>query len=151
MQAEADAEAIRLKAQAEADAIRLKKLAEAEGELRMAEVTKALKSAETQNIVNLKQSGVDDATVAQYILRDEYKLIAEADAKKFEHVQTGNVTVVGDASTAGDFMLNTVKKISELSSVKGLIPGLPGLFGKLNQFDDKNTKTEEFPPVENKD
>ena len=81
-----------------------------------------------------------------WILRDQYKEIAEADAKKFEHIQTGNVTVIGGSQEAGNFLLNTVKAVSEVSGVKDLLPGVSGLLGKAKKFDEKNG--ESFENVE---
>ena len=138
MEAEADAEAIKIKAAAKAEEIRATMLAEAEGKLKLAEVKKQEIAAETANICALKEAGISDEAIVQWTLKDEYKFIAEADAKKFEHVQTGNVTVVGGAGEAGNFMLDTVRKISEVSSVKDMIPGLPGLFAKADNWSKKH-------------
>lgn len=136
-EAKADAEAEITRAKAKAEAIRLMKLADAEGELALAKVQEALKAAESANIVALKNAGMDDTAIVQWTLKDEYKHIAEADAKKFEHVQTGSVTVVGGSDAAADFMVNTVKKIQEFSALKTMIPGAAGVLSALERFDNK--------------
>lgn len=138
LNAEGEAEKIRQQALAEADSIRAKLKAEAEGKLELAKVEQVLKAAETENIANLAKSGVSDVAQVSYILKEEYKLIAAEDAKKFEHINTGNVTVVGGESTVGKYLLNTVEAISKVSSLRGLVPGLDGVLGKLENFDRKN-------------
>ena len=138
LNAEGEAEKIRQNALAEADSIRAKLRAEAEGKLELAKVEQVLKAAETENIANLAKSGVSDVAQVSYILKEEYKLIAAEDAKKFEHINTGNVTVVGGESTVGKYLLNTVEAISKVSSLRGLVPGLDGVLGKLEDFDRKN-------------
>lgn len=138
LNAEGEAEKIRQQALAEADSIRAKLKAEAEGKMELAKVEQVLKAAETENIANLAKSGVSDVAQVSYILKEEYKLIAAEDAKKFEHINTGNVTVVGGESTVGKYLLNTVEAISKVSSLRGLVPGLDGVLGKLEDFDRKN-------------
>ena len=136
-EAEADAEAIKIKAEAEAGRIKALKLAEAEGELAMAKVKKESIAAETANIVALKEAGMEDTAIVQWTMKDEYKYIAEADAKKFEHVNTGNVTVVGGPEDAGKFMLGTVEAVQKFSALSGMIPGVSGVLSKISNWDKK--------------
>ena len=136
-EAEADAEAIKIKAAAEAGRIKALKLAEAEGELAMAKVKKESIAAETANIVALKEAGMEDTAIVQWTMKDEYKYIAEADAKKFEHVNTGNVTVVGGPEDAGKFMLGTVEAVQKFSALSGMIPGVSGVLSKISNWDKK--------------
>ena len=70
-------------------------------------------------------------------MKDEYKYIAEADAKKFEHVNTGNVTVVGGPEDAGKFMLGTVEAVQKFSALSGMIPGVSGVLSKISNWDKK--------------
>ena len=137
-EAKADAEAIKLKAQAEAEAIRLRMVAEAEGQVAMAKAKKEAIAAETANIVALKESGMSDEAIVNWTLKEEYKLIAEADAKKFEKITTGNVTVIGGTDTASNFILDTVKAVQQFRGAADMVPGMSGLFGKLENFDEKN-------------
>jgi hypothetical protein len=63
------------------------------------------------------------------------------DAKKFEKVTTGNVTVIGGTDTASKFILDTVKAVQQFRGASDMVPEMSGLFGKLESFDAKN-KTE---------
>ena len=146
-EAQAEAEAIKLKAAAEAEAIRIKKLADAEGELKFAEVKRKNIEAESAHIVAMANAKAPEQAIISWILRDQYKEIAEADAKKFEHISTGNVTVIGGSQEAGNFLLNTVKAVSQVSGVKDLLPGVSGLIGKAKKFDEENNEKENFEDV----
>lgn len=58
------------------------------------------------------------------------KEVAEANAKVFEHIQLGNVTVYGDSNTAGQFMAKNLAPSLEIArnlpiadSLKQIITG----------------------------
>lgn len=140
-EASAEAEAIRLKAKAEAEALKMRMEAEAAGQIAQAKAKKESIAAETANIVALKEAGMSDEAIVNWTLKEEYKLICEADAKKFEKVTTGNVTVIGGTDTASNFILDTVKAVQQFRGAADMVPGMSGLFGKLENFDEKN-KTE---------
>lgn len=149
IEAAADAEKILTIAKAEAEAIKLKKLAEAEGELKMAEVQKVLKSAETENLANLKRAGISDVAAISYILRDQYAGIISAEQAKFEHLNLGEIKVIGDASQASNFLTKIVDGVQKSSVLGDLIPGLTGLLAAGTKFDKKQLeKLGESKPAE---
>jgi len=137
IEAQAEAEKILAIAKAEAERIRLTKLAEAEGELRMAEVKKALGQAETENIANMVRAGLGEAAAISFILRDKYEGIISAEQAKFEHINLGEVKVVGDASQASSFLTKIVDGVQKSSVLGDLIPGLTGLLAAGTKFDRK--------------
>lgn len=137
IEAQAEAEKILAIAKAEAERIRLTKLAEAEGELKMAEVKKALGQAETENIANMVRSGLGEAAAISFILRDKYEGIIKAEQAKFEHINLGEVKVVGDASQASSFLTKVVDGVQKSSVLGDLIPGLTGLLAAGTKFDRK--------------
>ena len=137
IEAEAEAEKILKIAKAEAEKIRLTKLAEAEGDLAKAEVQKALSAAETEDIANLVRAGLGEAGAISFILRDKYEGIIGAEQAKFQHLQLGEVKVVGDASQASKFLTQVVDGVQKSSVLGDLIPGLTGLLAKGTKFDQK--------------
>ena len=137
IEAEAEAEKILAIAKAEAEKIRLTKLAEAEGELRLAEVQKVLKAAETENLANLKRAGISDAAAISYILRDQYEGIIAAEQAKFSNLKLGEIKVIGDASLASNFLTKIVDGVQKSSVLGDLIPGLTGLLAAGTKFDQK--------------
>jgi flotillin len=139
IEADAEAEAIKRKAVAEAEAIRIKALAEAEGRLKIAEAKKAEKAAETADMQALLGSGMTGSQIVQVYLKEELKEIAEADAKKFEHINLGQVTVLGGPETAANFMGGIVKAVESVNTLKDNIPGAKGLMGLLDSFDEKHS------------
>ena len=150
-EATADANAELIRAKAKAEAIRLQKLAEAEGELKLAEVKAANIAAETENIANLKRAGLGDGAIVSYYLKDQYVGIAEAQSSMLEKISLGNITVVGGSNEAGNFMLDIVKKLQEVSALKGVIPGLTGALGKLEKFDQESSEDQPKPETEGKE
>ena len=149
IEAEAEAEKILAIAKAEAESIRLKKLAEAEGELRMAEVQKVLKAAETENLANLKRAGISDVAAISYILRDQYEGIIAAEQAKFSNLKLGEIKVIGDASLASNFLTKIVDGVQKSSVLGDLIPGLTGLLAAGTKFDKKQLeKLGESKPAE---
>ena len=145
-EANEEANALLIKAKAEAEAIRLKKLAEAEGELKLAEVKAANIAAETENIANLKRAGLADGAIVQWAIKDQLVGVAQAQTQMFEHLNLGQVTVVGGSEQAGSFLMDLVSKVSQASALKDMIPGATGLIGKLEKFDQDN-KPEKFEDV----
>lgn len=149
IEAQGEAQRILEIARAEAERIRLTKLAEAEGELRMAEVKKALGQAETENIANMVRAGLGEAAAISFILRDKYEGIIGAEQAKFEHINLGEVKVVGDASQASSFLTKIVDGVQKSSVLGDLIPGLTGLLAAGTKFDQKQlngTKPENPKP-----
>ena len=149
---EAEAEAVKILAiaKAEAERIRLTKLAEAEGELKMAEVKKALGQAETENIANMVRAGLGEAAAISFILRDKYEGIISAEQAKFEHINLGEVKVVGDASQASSFLTKVVDGVQKSSVLGDLIPGLTGLLAAGTKFDRKQISSIPGAPTDPK-
>lgn len=148
LEAEAEAEAELIKAKARAAAIELEGEAEAKKKKLLAEATGKEIAAQTENIANLKRSGLGDAAIVQWALKDEMSAIVDAQSRLVSNLNLGQITVVGSSDQAGSFILDTVKKVQELSSFKHLIPGLTGVMNKLEDFDGKEKKDSEFPAVE---
>ena len=72
--------------------------------------------------------------------------VAEANAKVFEHIQLGNVTVYGDSNTAGQFMAKNLAPSLEIArnlpiadSLKQIITG--------KKPEESPAKGDNFPPV----
>jgi flotillin len=147
-EAEAEANAVLTKAKAEAEAIRLKKLAEAEGDLKLAEVRAANIAAETENIANLKRAGLGDGAIVSWAMKEEYKNIAASEVEMISKLNLGQVSIIGGSGEAGSFLLDVVRKVKELSSVKDIVPGVTGLFNKIEQFDQKNDSSDDQPKPE---
>jgi len=99
---------------------------------------------------------------------DQYRGIAEAQAKVLEHVQLGNVTVYGDKNTGADFAKSFIQNFAPAldminSGVKDQFKGLfgkgtselpapedpkPGKGTKKNNKNKDNAKEETFEEVE---
>ena len=149
LEAEGEAEAELIKAKARAAALELEGAAEAKNKAMIAEATAKEIAAQTENIANLKRSGLGDAAIVQWALKDEMSAIVDAQSRLVSNLNLGQITVVGSSDQAGSFILDTVKKVQELSSFKHLIPGLTGVLGKLEHFDGKSDETSQEPkPVE---
>lgn len=75
--------------------------------------------------------------------------VAEANAKVFEHIQLGNVTVYGDSNTAGQFMANMAKNLAPSLEIARNLP----IADSLKQIitgkkpEESPAKGDEFPPV----
>lgn len=105
------------------------------------------KAATTADLQALLGAGMSGGEVVQVVLKEELKEIAAADARKFEHLQLGNVTVVGGADAAPSFLSKVVEAVSKVNTLKENIPGVPGLLGMLGSFDQKHqTDTQEETP-----
>lgn len=74
---------------------------------------------------------------------------AEANAKVFEHIQLGNVTVYGDSNTAGQFMANMAKNLAPSLEIARNLPIADSLkqiiTGKKPEESPANG--DKFPPV----
>jgi hypothetical protein len=87
--------------------------------------------------------------VVQFVLKEELKHIAEADAKKFEHIKLGNVTVLGGTDTVPGLLSGIVKAVESVNTLKENVPGAAGLLGMLDSFDKNHaTKPEPEPETE---
>ena len=137
IEAQAEAEAIRQKAYAEASAIqtvaeaeaegnRKKLLADAEGKRAslMAEADKvqAIELAPALAVERMISAGLKPELVVNYKMVDQLADIAEAQAKIYEHIQLGNVTVYGTENTLGNFMANTAKNLSPAMDIISSLP-----------------------------
>lgn len=75
--------------------------------------------------------------------------VSERDAKVFEHIQLGNVTVYGDSNTAGQFMANMAKNLAPSLEIARNLPIADSLkqiiTGKKPEESPANG--DKFPPV----
>ena len=110
--------------------------------LKLAEAESAHKAAQTADLQALIAAGMTGGEVVQVVLKEELKEIAAADARKFEHLQLGNVTVVGGADAAPTFLGKVVETVSKVNTLKDNIPGVGGLLGLLGSFDQKHQMTD---------
>lgn len=146
-EAEAEAEATRIKLNAEAEGTRNKLMAEAEGKkaslLAEAEAIQQKELAPAMALERMVAAvGGNPDLVVQYKMVDQYKGIAEAQAKVLEHVQLGNVTVYGDKNTGADFAKSFIEKFAPALDM--INSGVKGQFTEL--FTGK--KTGELPKPE---
>ena len=137
VEAEGESEALLKKAKAEAEANKLKLLAQAEGEVALAEALKLRMAAETAHLQALNESGAPEVVQVAWVLRDQYAGIIEADAQKWEHINLGEVKVIGDSNAAANFMGGIMKTVEAARSIA--IPGLTGVLNKLGSFDEKTS------------
>ena len=134
-QAELEAEAAKVRilreAEAEASKIQMTREAEAEGErkklLAQAEGAEAMALAKAKGIQQealapamaferMIQAAGSPEMAVQWKMVDQYKGIAEAQAKALEHIQLGNVTVWGDKNTGADFAKSFVQNFAPVLS-----------------------------------
>lgn len=84
-----------------------------------------------------------------FILQFIISWVAEANAKVFEHIQLGNVTVYGDSNTAGQFMANMAKNLAPSLEIARNLP----IADSLKQIitgkkpEESPAKGDKFPPV----
>ena len=123
-----------------AEGTKKKLLAEAEGKKQAMEMTPALA------VEHMIKSGMHPEAIVQYAMTDRWKEVAEANAKVFEHIQLGNVTVYGDSNTAGQFMAKNLAPSLEIArnlpiadSLKQIITG--------KKPEESPAKGDNFPPV----
>ena len=138
--AEAEAQGNQMKLEAEAEGNRKKLLADAEGKRAslMAEA-EALQQKELAPAMALERMvaavGGNPDLVVQYKMVDQYKGIAEAQARVLEHVQLGNVTVYGDKNTGADFAKSFIQNFAPaLDMINGGVKDqFKSLFGMTNE------------------
>lgn len=134
-EAEADAEKIRLTKNAEAEGIKSVKLAEAEGEraLLMADADAKTKVGmiPAEVVKAMIYAGMTPEMIVQYMTVDHIEGIAEAQAKAYEHIHLGNVSVYGSENTAAQFMTSIAQSVMPMIQTAGPIKeALGGLFKK---------------------
>lgn len=106
-----------------AEAVKSVAILEAEAEQKQA-------MAPALAVEHMIKSGMHPEAIVQYAMTDRWKEVAEANAKVFEHIQLGNVTVYGDSNTAGQFMAKNLAPSLEIArnlpiadSLKQIITG----------------------------
>ena len=130
-----------------------KLLAEAEGKkaslMAEAEQKQAMEMAPALAVEHMIKSGMHPEAIVQYAMTDRWKEVAEANAKVFEHIQLGNVTVYGDSNTAGQFMANMAKNLAPSLEIARNLP----IADSLKQIitgkkpEESPAKGDNFPPV----
>ena len=149
-EAEAQAEGTQLKLEAEAEGNRKKLLAEAEGAEAMALAkAKGIQQealAPAMAFERMIQAAGSPEMAVQWKMVDQYKGIAEAQAKALDHIQMGQVTVWGDKNTGADFAQSFVKNFAPvLSTINSEIKDqFTGLFN-LKKADELNAPTDPEP------
>lgn len=151
--AEAKANATKMQLEAEAEGTKKKLLAEAEGKkaslMAEAEQKQAMEMAPALAVEHMIKSGMHPEAIVQYAMTDRWKEVAEANAKVFEHIQLGNVTVYGDSNTAGQFMANMAKNLAPSLEIARNLPIADSLkqiiTGKKPEESPANS--DKFPPV----
>lgn len=151
--AEAKANATKMQLEAEAEGTKKKLLAEAEGKkaslMAEAEQKQAMEMAPALAVEHMIKSGMHPEAIVQYAMTDRWKEVAEANAKVFEHIQLGNVTVYGDSNTAGQFMANMAKNLAPSLEIARNLP----IADSLKQIitgkkpEESPAKGDNFPPV----
>lgn len=100
-------------------------------------------------VEHMVKSGMHPEAIVQYAMTDRWKEVAEANAKVFEHIQLGNVTVYGDSNTAGQFMANMAKNLAPSLEIARNLPIADSLkqiiTGKKPEESPANG--DKFPPV----
>lgn len=135
-EAEANAQGTQLKLEAEAEGTRKKLLAEAEGAEAMALAkAKGIQQealAPAMAFERMIQAAGSPEMAVQWKMVDQYKGIAEAQAKALEHIQLGNVTVWGDKNTGADFAKSFVQNFAPvLTTINSEVKDqFTNLFGK---------------------
>ena len=142
-EAEAKAAATQKVMEAEAEGNKKKLLAEAEGKRAslMAEADKvqAIEMAPALAIEKMISSGLTPELIVQYKTVDQLKGIAEAQAKGYENIHLGQVTVYGNENTAGNFMANMAENLNPAFELLKSVPfkkTLDSLMGKSEEVKD---------------
>lgn len=153
LEAEAEAAKILKAAEAKANATKMQLEAEAEGKkaslMAEAEQKQAMEMAPALAVEHMIKSGMHPEAIVQYAMTDRWKEVAEANAKVFEHIQLGNVTVYGDSNTAGQFMANMAKNLAPSLEIARNLP----IADSLKQIitgkkpEESPAKGDNFPPV----
>ena len=140
-----------MKKLAEAEGTKQIKLAEAEGQKALwfaeAEAFQKKEMAPALALEKMVQSfGGNPDLLVQYKMVDQYKGMAEAEAKMFEHIHLDNVAVYGDTNTAAQFMTTLSKNIAPSLQIlkEGIGDQFKKVFGEIN-------KKGELPNSEKKD
>lgn len=114
-----------------------------------AEQKQAMEMAPALAVEHMIKSGMHPEAIVQYAMTDRWKEVAEANAKVFEHIQLGNVTVYGDSNTAGQFMANMAKNLAPSLEIARNLPIADSLkqiiTGKKPEESPANG--DKFPPV----
>lgn len=151
-EAEAKADATKLQMEAEAEGTRKKLLAEAEGKraslMAEAEKIQAIEMAPALAVKEMIANGMTPDMVVNYKAVDQYKDIAEASARMYEHIKLGNVTVYGNENTAAQFMTSIAESVSPMLKTLESIP-FKGTFN--NMFGNKPAENHPEQPVVTED
>lgn len=76
-------------------------------------------------------AGMTPEMIVQYMTVDHIEGIAEAQAKAYEHIHLGNVSVYGSENTAAQFMTSIAQSVMPMIQTAGPIKeALGGLFKK---------------------
>ena len=150
-EAEAKANATKMQLEAEAEGTKKKLLAEGKKASLMAEAEQkqAMEMAPALAVEHMIKSGMHPEAIVQYAMTDRWKEVAEANAKVFEHIQLGNVTVYGDSNTAGQFMANMAKNLAPSLEIARNLP----IADSLKQIitgkkpEESPAKGDNLPPV----
>ena len=67
-------------------------------------------------------SGLTPELIVQYKTVDQLKGIAEAQAKIYENIHLGQVTVYGNENTAGNFMSNMAENLNPAFEILKSVP-----------------------------
>ena len=146
-----DAKAKAEEAKLKAEGTKKKLLAEGKKASLMAEAEQkqAMEMAPALAVEHMIKSGMHPEAIVQYAMTDRWKEVAEANAKVFEHIQLGNVTVYGDSNTAGQFMANMAKNLAPSLEIARNLPIADSLkqiiTGKKPEESPANG--DKFPPV----
>ena len=142
---EAEAEAAKILKEAEAKAAATQKVMEAEAEgnkkklLAEADKVQAIEMAPALAIEKMISSGLTPELIVQYKTVDQLKGIAEAQAKVYENIHLGQVTVYGNENTAGNFMANMAENLNPAFELLKSVPfkkTLNSLMGKSEEAKD---------------
>lgn len=136
-------------AKAEAEAEKAAGVAEQKATI---EVSKAKGEAEKAKAEAERVAGTSKVEAQMAVAKTEQERqveVAEANAKVFEHIQLGNVTVYGDSNTAGQFMANMAKNLAPSLEIARNLP----IADSLKQIitgkkpEESPAKGDNFPPV----
>ena len=142
-EAEAKAAATQKVMEAEAEGNKKKLLAEAEGKraslMAVADKVQAIEIAPALAIEKMISSGLTPELIVQYKTGDQLKGIAEAQAKAYENIDLGQVTVYGNENTAGNFVSSMAENLNPAFEILKSVPfkkTLNSLMGKSDEVKD---------------
>ena len=90
-------------------------------------------------IEKMISSGLTPELIVQYKTVDQLKGIAETQAKVYENIHLGQVTVYGNENTAGNFMANMAENLNPAFELLKSVPfkkTLNSLMGKSEEAKD---------------